>query len=183
MPEVEGTGFESLETGGHRQADRHVVEMKATGNVTGQNRNRFRTGLGRQQDIAAEIEQARQFVAPIQRLALPVARDRRQSAGDQAHRQERKQRDPVLGIRDRERSDRREKEEVERQHRRDRRHDRNPERRRGGDEQDDEEVRDRDGGVVGHLKPRRVEGGDPNHGRKRDQQMREVAPGGRHVWI
>ena len=182
MPEVKRAGFESLEIGRRRQADRHVVEMKPAGDMAREDRDRFRAGLGRQQDIAAEIEQPRQFVASIQRLALPVPRDGRQAARHQADRQEREQRDPVLGIRDRECADRRKKEEVERQHRRDRRHDRDPERRRGGDEQDDEEVRDRDRGVVGHPKPRHVEGGDPSHARQRDQEMREVAsPSERHV--
>ena len=99
-----------------RHADRHVVEIEAARDEAGERRV-GRLAVGDEQDVAAQIEQARQLVAPRLGLLRARARDRRQVARDQADGEEREQRDPVLRIGDRQRADRRQEEEVEGQHR------------------------------------------------------------------
>ena len=71
------------------------------------------------------------------------ARHGRQIAGDEADGQEREQRDPVLRVRDRQRPDRRQEEEVEAEHGDDRRRHRDPEARRRRDHEHDQQERRR----------------------------------------
>ena len=75
----------------------------------------------------------------------------RQVAGDQADREKREQRHPVLGIGNRPGADRRQEEVVEGEHGRDRRHRRHPESRGGRDHQHDQQEGQRDRRGVRHL--------------------------------
>ncbi len=56
-----------------RQADPDVVQRKAPGDEAGERRDRL-VAVGQQQDVAAEIEQPRDLVAPGERFVAPGAR-------------------------------------------------------------------------------------------------------------
>ena len=73
--------------------------------------------------VAAQIEEARQLIATCLSFAGARTGGRRQIARDHADRQERQQRDPVLRIRNRQRTDWWKKEEIETHHRGDGRDD------------------------------------------------------------
>ena len=144
----EGAGFEAIELADGRQIDRGVLELEAGRHMAREIRDDI-AALGRQQNVAAQFEQPRELVAAGERVALTLAGEERQPARDQADRQEREQRDPVLRIGDREGADRRQEEEVDAQHRRQRCRDRHPEPGSGrGQQHDDQEQQRHRGGVV-----------------------------------
>ena len=107
--------------------------------------------VGRQQHVAAQVEQPRHLVAPIDGFLGARTGRGRQVAGDDRHDEKRDQRHPIVRVRDREGPDRRHEEEVERQHGRDRRADGHGQRRRGCGEEDDQEVREGDRGRRDHA--------------------------------
>ena len=101
-----------------RHANLHGVELEAARHVP-RDRADGGVGFGRHQDVAADVEQARQFPAPLLRLACACPGRGRQLTGDDAHDEERAERDPVGGIGDGKGPVRREEEVVHGKHRRD----------------------------------------------------------------
>ena len=119
-----------------RHRDRDELQVEPAGDRSRKHRERF-AALCHHQDIATEIEQARELVAAPDRFFRPVAGHSRQVARDQTHHEERKQRHPVVGIRDGERANRRQEEEIETEHRGDGRRDGHSQSRRGRHQQND----------------------------------------------
>ena len=135
-------------------ADRRVVEIEAARDEAGEPRARLLT-VRNQEDVTAQVEQAAELVAARDRFLRARAGHGGQIARDQADRQEREQRDPVLRVCNREGPDGREEEEVEGEHRRKRRRHGNPQACGGSHEQDDDEKAERDGRRTRCLGPLR----------------------------
>jgi hypothetical protein len=121
--------------------------------------------LGRQQHVAAQVEQPRHLVAPRDRLARPRLRERRQIAGNHRGDQERNQRDPVLRVGDGKGPDRWQEVEIERQHRHHGDANRDAKTADGGDAEHDEQQRQRDrgGAHAGNQPQQRRGGGNSRH--------------------
>ena len=122
------------------KADRHPGQLEAMGDMPRQHFDCAR-GLRGQKDVPRQIEQTGQFVAPGDGLARPILCRRRQIAGDDGHRQEYEQGDPVLRLGDGEGANRRQEEEVQREHRRDRRDERYLQARHGRGTEHDQQQR------------------------------------------
>ena len=121
--------------------------------------------LGDHEDVAAQIEKTGQFVAAAERFLRARPRHRRQVARDQAHREEREQRDPVVRIRNGERADWRQEKEIERQDGDERCDYGDPEAGCGGGHEDDDQERHRHRRRIRDAKPPDVDerdGGDAN---------------------
>src|SRR5206468_1641291 len=97
-----------------RQADGGEIERKAASDESCELLNRLPAVSG-QQDISAEIEEARQLVLALDGFQCLGADGCGQIAGDKADGEKDEEGDPVLRIRQIERPHGREKKEVERQ--------------------------------------------------------------------
>ena len=97
-------GLEDLPVARAGQGDGGEIEVESAGERAREDGDRL-AAFGDDQDVAAQIEQPRQFVAASQRLLRAGPGHRRQIAGDKADREKREQRHPVVRIRNRERAD------------------------------------------------------------------------------
>ncbi len=101
-----------------------------------------------QQERPAERVQALEIALASHGFDRPLSGPARQLARHDRGQQERRERDPVLRVRDRQGADRRQKEEVEAEHGHDRGERRLADSPRGRDEQNRDDVRQRDGGGI-----------------------------------
>ena len=156
-------------------ADRDSLEIEPSCDVPRESGHGV-LAVGRQQDVATQIEQPRHFAPAVHRFTGPVLRRRRQLAGDDGGDDERDQGHPVLRVGNRERADRRQKKIVQDQRRGNRGHDRHQQTRKRSGAEHDEQQRQR------HR--RRIP--DPEHPAdqvhrcgKRAERQREIASGSR----
>ena len=137
-----------------------------------------------QEDVTAQVEKAAELVAARDRFLRARAGHGGQIARDQADRQEREQRDPVLRVCNREGPDGREEEEVEGEHRRKRRRHGNPQACGGSHEQDDDEKAERDGRrtrCLGPLREHQRERGCPRCPRQACARRTSFSSGHRSI--
>ena len=89
-----------------RETDGHRGQFEPTGNVTRQHMDGA-SGFGGEQHIASEVEQPCHLIPSGDSLASPLLRSRGQVAGHDRDDEKCEERDPVLRVGDRERSERR----------------------------------------------------------------------------
>ena len=160
-----------------RQRDRHELQVEAAGDRPRQHRQiasrlSVITSTSRLRSNRRASSSRRPTASSVRARAM-----RRQVAGDEADREEREQRDPVLRLGNRERADRRQEEEVEGEHRHDRRGDGHPQARGRRDHEHDHQEGRRDGRRVGQTEPPRARQRHDREGGERCGEVPRLASG------